>query len=343
MKLNVLSLFNGKSCGYMALEDLGIECNYFASEVDRYANKAAKAVNPNTVFLGNVTKIAYKNGILSNENTAYKTSIDILMFGSPCQGFSIMGKRLNLEDERSRLFFDAIRILRSIQSENPDVLFLMENVKMDKKIQALISQELGISPILICSSLVSAQSRGRLYWTNIGATSSNLFGVKECGIKQPKDRKIYLLDILETDVSEKHFLSEKTAMGVLKKGNRASFDLKKSKCLSVGDLKCSQSGSFILQRAHGFKDLSIFTDKAPTLMASKWQSNNFVAQKFEQDGYRMRRLTVSECMKLQTIPQKYIDILLSANISDSQLYKMCGNGWTIEVIKHIIKEVKWQK
>jgi len=128
--LNVLSLFNGMSGAYVALKEMGLPINnYFVSEVDKHASQAAKLLNENTIFLGDVLKVSYQNGILEGEKQSYKTKIDILFFGFPCQDFSIMGNRLNFEGERGKLFFEALRIYRSILKENPNLIFLAENVR----------------------------------------------------------------------------------------------------------------------------------------------------------------------------------------------------------------------
>ena len=175
MGINVLSLFDGMSCGRIALDKLGIEVdNYFASEIDKYAIQVAKANYPNTIHIGDVTKVRAED----------LPKIDLLIGGSPCQGFSFAGKGLNFEDPRSKLFFEFVRLVRECKPE----YFFLENVKMKKEHQAVISEQLGVQPIEINSSLVSAQNRKRLYWTNIP------------NVKQPEDKGILLKDILEAEV-----------------------------------------------------------------------------------------------------------------------------------------------
>lgn len=170
-KLNVLSLFDGMSCGQIALERAGIEVgNYYASEIDKYAIKVTQNNYPNTIQLGDVTLI----------NTDDLPKIDLLIGGSPCQGFSFAGKQLNFNDPRSRLFFEFVKILRSVKPK----YFPLENVKMKKESQDVISEYLGVEPIEINSSLVSGQSRSRLYWTNIP------------NVTTPKDRGILFSDIV---------------------------------------------------------------------------------------------------------------------------------------------------
>ena len=185
--MNVLSLFDGMSCGQIALNKLGIKYNnYFACEIDKYAIQTAQKNYPNTQQLGDVTKL----------DATTLPKIDLLIGGSPCQGFSFAGKQLNFDDPRSKLFFEFVRILNEVRIKNPDVKFLLENVKMKKEFSDIISEHIGVEPIRINSSLVSAQNRLRLYWTNIE------------GIEQPENRKIYLKDILEPIVDDKYYISK---------------------------------------------------------------------------------------------------------------------------------------
>jgi site-specific DNA-cytosine methylase len=172
--MNVLSLFDGISCGRIALDRANIKVeNYYASEIDVNAIKVSKANYPNIIHLGSVVDV----------NGHYLPKIDLLIGGSPCQGFSFAGKQLNFEDERSKLFFEFIRIFEEIKPK----YFLLENVKMKQEYQDIISSYLGVQPILINSNLVSAQNRNRLYWTNIP------------NVIQPTDKNIYLNDILENE------------------------------------------------------------------------------------------------------------------------------------------------
>jgi len=172
--MNVLSLFDGLSCGNIALEKAGIKVdNYFASEIDQYSIKIANKNYPGIIQLGDVTKF--------DETKLPK--IDLLIGGSPCQGFSFAGKQLNFDDPRSKLFFVYVYMLKQLKPK----YFLLENVRMAKQSQDVISEYLGVEPIEINSSLVSAQNRVRLYWTNIP------------GILQPENKGILLKDILEID------------------------------------------------------------------------------------------------------------------------------------------------
>ena len=169
--MNVLSLFDGMSCGQIALNKAGIKYdNYFASEIDRYAIQVTKDNFPNTVHLGDITKIDFKT----------LPKIDLLIGGSPCQGFSFAGKQLNFNDPRSALFFEYVRALKELKPK----WFLLENVRMKKDSEDVISEHLGVGPVKIESSDFSAQKRTRLYWTNIP-------------IQEYTDKGIVLSDIIE--------------------------------------------------------------------------------------------------------------------------------------------------
>jgi DNA-cytosine methyltransferase len=191
---NILSLFDGMSCFQIALNRLGIKYDtYYASEIDKYGIKVATDNYPDTVQLGDVTKIV----------ASQLPKIDILVGGSPCQGFSIAGKMLNFDDERSKLFFEFVRLKNELKPR----YFLLENVYMKQEWVDIISKLLGVNPICINSRLVSAQNRKRLYWTNIGMEAGGLFGEPQSIIKQPENKKIVLKDILEKEVNNKYFLS----------------------------------------------------------------------------------------------------------------------------------------
>ena len=266
-RMNVLSLFDGMSCGRIALERAGIEiCEYFASEIDPYAIKVSKANYPQIKHIGSVTDVKAEN----------LPQIDLLIGGSPCQGFSFAGKQLNFEDPRSKLFFEYVRLLKECRPK----YFLLENVVMKKEFQDVISKELGVEPILINSALVSAQNRKRLYWSNI------------LGIKQPEDKGIQFTDIL----------SEGFGINTEKQGKVNLGKTNKSCCLMARDYK-----GFGNQRMSGVQ---------------------------MQDG-TIRKMTPLEYERLQTVPDNY-----TAHVSNSQRYKMLGNGWTVDIIAHILKQIK---
>ncbi len=186
--ITVLSLFDGMSCGQIALKDLGIKVDkYFASEIDKSAIAQTQLNFTNTIQLGDVTTVSAKE----------LPKIDLLIGGSPCQGFSLAGKRLNFNDPRSRLFFEYVRILNEVRAINPDVKFLLENVHMEVEHERVINEILGLYPVEINSCLVSAQLRTRLYWSNIKTCKEGLFGDVYTAIPMPKDRGISFKDIME--------------------------------------------------------------------------------------------------------------------------------------------------
>ena len=181
--MNVLSLFDGMSCGRIALERLGIPVdNYYASEIDKYAIQVSQANYPDIIQVGDVTEL----------DTSTLPKIDLIMGGSPCQGFSFAGKQLAFDDPRSALFFEFVRCVKELKPK----YFLLENVRMKKEYLDVISEYMGVEPIMINSALVSAQNRVRYYWTNIP------------GIEQPEQRGIVLRDILETNASNEYLAGE---------------------------------------------------------------------------------------------------------------------------------------
>lgn len=213
VRMNVLSLFNGNGTGLHALKQQGVKVeNYFVSEVDKYANIINFKNHPESIQLGDVRKVC---GILD------VPKIDLLIGGSPCQGFSFAGKQLDFDDPRSALFFEYVRVLEELRLLNPGVKFLLENVRMKKESKDVITSYLGVEPIEINSALVSAQSRKRLYWTNIE------------GVTQPEDRGILLRDIVQE-------LGNERAVGVTAKNQAkeiSDFDTDKATCLLARDYK----------------------------------------------------------------------------------------------------------
>lgn len=227
----VLSLFDGMSCGQIALKQLGIIPEvYYASEIDKHAVKQTQLNFPDTIQLGDVTRW--------NEWDIDWKSIDLLLAGSPCQGFSFAGKQLAFNDPRSKLFFVFIDILNHIRSYNPSVFFLLENVNMKRSHMRIISEYCGVFPVNINSNLVSAQNRNRWYWTNIRTKLIGLFNEIHSDIPQPDDRGIFLRDILESNVNEKYYLS-KTNIEYLERVKNRGFIPKinpdKAGCLTIGN------------------------------------------------------------------------------------------------------------
>ena len=268
--MNVLSLFDGMSCGQQALNRLGIKVdNYFASEIDKYAIQVTMANYPNTKQLGSVVNV-----------DGYKLpKIDLLLGGSPCQSFSFAGKRkgmatkceteiLTLEhylelkangfefEGQSYLFWEYMRLL----NECKPTYFLLENVEMGEKWEKVLSKAIGVNGIHINSALVSAQNRKRIYWTNIGLEPCGLFGDLESIITQPKDQGILLKDVLETEVDEKYFLSEKAITKCLKSTANADMltteNKEKSGCLIAGYYKTPFDGTYIRDKQFTGLDLN---------------------------------------------------------------------------------------
>lgn len=300
--MNVLSLFDGKSSGYTAMELAGIPItNYYSSEVDRYAIQVSNAIHPNQIRLGDVTK--WRDWDID------WSSIDMILGGFPCQAWSIAGKQMGDKDERGMLFWTMLDIMKHVRHHNPKADFLIENVKMKKEFEEYITHHMenavgDVHKILINSALVSAQNRNRYYWTSFNCN-------------QPVDRNIALMDIVESSPGEKYNLSNKLINGFYnKKGgfngrfNPMNPDLKdKSFCLTARYFKCGATDPYIIT---GTTDDNLY-------------------------GISARKLTPRECFRLQTVPEHYIDKILSCGVSNTQLYKIAGNGWTDEVIAHILR------
>ena len=308
---SVLSLFDGMSCGQIALNRVGIEYdNYFASEIDKHAIKVTQTNYPNTIQLGDVTKV----------NGSDLPKIDLLIGGSPCQGFSFAGKGLNFEDPRSKLFFEFVRL----KNETQPKYWMLENVKMKVEHQNIISEILGVKPILINSELVSAQSRERLYWTNIPIT------------EMPIDKGILLKDIIEIgepikDKSQTILatLYKENAKSMIKR-NKAGLLVKMSsenpriKELSITDRGIRPHRND--KRKSGISEIGMIhypDTKSYTITANH-------APKVLNEIIGWRKLSPIECERLQTVPDNYTEC-----VSDTQRYKMLGNGWTVDVIAHI--------
>jgi len=323
--MKILSLFDWMSCWQIAINKLWItDYTYYASEIDKYAIQVTQHNYPNTIQVWDVTWIEYKNNCLKTENTfMVNERFDLLIWWSPCQWFSFAGKQLNFEDERSKLFFEFVRILKEVKPK----YFLLENVKMKKEFQDVISEYLyWVNPIEINSSLVSAQNRKRLYWV---WELQEDWTYKKVEIEQPEDRKIYLKDIIENEVDKWYFFSE-DIMNNLKKYESNSR-------LSPLDLKSSTLNT--MQWWH----------RQPKICAMQvWQSKNFWNAWGSDKGYTIktntwhwvmwenyiRKLTPLECERLQTVPDNYTSI-----VSNSQRYKMLWNWWTVDVIVHILSNL----
>ena len=361
------------SCGQIALRELGISVDaYYASEIDKFCIAQTRLNFPGTIQLGDVRGVDLRS----------LPKIDLILAGSPCQGFSMAGKQLNFDDPRSALFFEFHRILRQAA---PTTKFLLENVRMKRTSEDIITRHLGgLRPVVINSALVSAQNRVRLYWSNIRTAPVNLFE-SYTNIPQPADRGLYLADILEDEVEERYYITDQVLRNLIahkerneRNGRGFGLTIKtpadKSVAVSVGG---KGMYDIIIQRPRGDKGCTVYTDKAPTLTAHAWEQNNILCQRtvkqvnpsteshgkqpFQQNrvysvdgiapalcssrpGYApivilpgdiLRRMTPTECARLQTIPEWY-----RWECSATQQYKMLGNGWTVEVIKHILSYLK---
>jgi DNA-cytosine methyltransferase len=347
--MNVLSLFDGMSCGQIALNRIGIKpTNYYASELDKYAITVTQANYPDTVQLGDVTKW--------REWDIDWASINLLIGGSPCQGFSFAGKQLAFDDPRSKLFFVYVDILNHIRSVNPDVKFLLENVKMKKEYLAIISEQLGVEPVFINSALVSAQNRQRYYWAN-------------WEFELPEDKRITWGDIREHGV-EDFYYTEKGLQWLARHSQR------KNKSLDVwGDqekaqmVEASHFKNYSSQRFFGVCDLPNNSESIASMrgrridpLTMKRADSRIDIQpvqhiEFRYDGksnclstvtkdnvvvpftlpnripvnqFFFRYITPIECERLQSVPDNYTN-----HVSNTQRYKMLGNGWTVDVVAHI--------
>jgi DNA-cytosine methyltransferase len=293
--MNILSLFDGMSCGQIAINRVGIKYdNYFASEIDENAIQVTMDNYPNTKQLGDVTKI----------KSSDLPQIDLLIGGSPCQGFSFAGKQLNFNDPRSKLFFEFVRL----KNECNPKYFLLENVKMRKDFQDIISKYLGVEPIEINSSTVSAQDRKRLYWTNIP------------NIIQPENKNIHLKDILDDVVDDSLFLSDTIASRYFP----INCTINNNKSCVIGKLSNHQGDRIF--------DINC---KGSSLSASGGNNGaggcNII---FDPKSNKLRKLSIFECERLQTVPKDY-----TKTAKKTQRYKMLGNGWTVDVIAHIFKNI----
>jgi len=392
--MNVLSLFDGMSCGQIALNKLGIKYDkYFACEIDKYAMQVTQHNFPDTIQLGDVQFVT--------KETFGTHKIDLVIGGSPCQGFSFAGKQLNFEDPRSALFFEYVRLVKELKPK----YFLLENVKMKKESQDIISKYMGVEPIEINSSLVSAQTRKRLYWTNIP------------NVSQPEDKGVVLRDIIESgyiddrmvnegkshcltarysgavwwnsierrqrtmvsleQVDDKLRHPEATKKGYAEAGEDEGLDLTfpesktrrgramkdKSNCLTAAGHEMGvvvksyrevrTEAAKKARKEHRDRTGEDFTpfrakeivfrddEKVGTVTPSL--SNDHKISIETDKKLVWRKLTPLECERLQTVPDGY-SLVLDDNgkqlVSDSQRYKMLGNGWTIDVITHIMKNME---
>ena len=385
--MNVLSLFDGMSCTRIALERLGIDVNhYYASEIDKYAMKVSEENYPDIIQIGDVQDWQSWDFDWS--------SIDLVIGGFPCQSWSLAGKQLGDKDERGKLFWVMLDVMKKVIENNPNAYYLMENVKMKKEFEEYITFHTeealpNVNKYLINSALVSAQNRVRYYWTNIP------------GVEQPEQRGMVLRDILENKeidgLSEKAIAymnrgSEKWSGGKTRAEHYIKHESKKSNCLTANMYKgvpygviavdkpvqvgeaIDINGHDILKRVYSedgkSPTLNACTggNREPKVMVGKRKPNQINPSKkasgkqpymqdrvFHVDGKShaltrefasrtnvgdeqevyWRKLTPIECERLQTVPDDYTN-----HVSNTQRYKMLGNGFTVEVICHILNNME---
>ena len=281
--MNVLSLFDGMSCGRIALERLGIKVdNYYASEIDKYAMKVSEANYPDIIQVGDITEL----------DLSTLPKIDLVMGGSPCQGFSFAGKQLAFDDPRSALFFEFVRCVKELQPK----YFLLENVRMKKKSEKQLNEYLGVEGLHINSELVSYQKRPRIYWTNIP------------NVKVPEDRNINFQDYKDTNFEYcKQFKVNKTPSRI-KMWNEGKGFVGLGTCNNVTHSK-----------------------KVNCLTRKQDRSPN--SGLIEFDGF-CRFLTRKELEQAQCVPVGYTNM-----VSYNQAQDLLGDGWTIDVISHLLKNI----
>lgn len=330
-KVNILSLFNGISGLHLACDRAGIKVdNCYYSEIDKYANQVTEHHYPNDIALGDVTKW--------REWDIDWASIDLVGAGFPCQAWSVAGQQLGDKDERGMLFWTTLEIIKHVLYFNPSAKFLMENVKMKKDFKEYIThhttQALGyVEKTLINSALVSAQNRQRYYWTNFPVT-------------QPEDKGILLRDIVES-----LDFNEVMPRNVEFKENYAQWDIN-----NKGN-KSQDQRAFYINGKHGTLPANGGGSKVKVCggaIRGRYNADGSTSQKLECNGKEKtnslttvqkdnvivypdmlyRKLTPVECERLQTLPDNWTDC-----ISNTQRYKSIGNGWTIDVIAHILKNI----
>jgi len=338
-KVNVVSLFDGISCARVALEKAGFKVvNYYASEIDKYALEIAKKNYPDTIQLGDVVKLRNSYRMLSKLK-----GVDLLIGGSPCQDLSIAKQnRKGLDGSRSGLFYEYVRILKNIKPK----YFILENVaSMPKSAREVITKELGVEPIMINASLVSAQNRKRLFWTNIP------------NVVLPKDKGIMLQDILESGSTED--MKSLVITATYHKKNERDFLKKRSgQMVQIGDI----GGKAQSQRVYDPKGKSVALQAGGGGMGAKTglyavpvalrNRGSGKKPEYNKTGKAnamttvqtdsmvevekvIRKLSPVECERLQCLPDNYTE-----GISNSQRYKVLGNAFNVDVVAHILSFMK---
>jgi len=313
--MKILSLFDGISGCRQALKELNIDCQYYASEIDKYAIQVAKVNHPDIVHIGDVKQVGKYN------------NIDLLIGGSPCQDLSIAKKdRKGLQGDRSSLFYEYLRIL----NETKPKYFILENVaSMSKESQEIITKELfNIEPIMINSALLTAQNRKRLYW--VGKLIDGEY--KQVKIEQPEDRKIYLKDIIEEGVVDRD-KSYCIDANYHKGGNLKSYFEKGRRQLVFN--KPVRLGHF----NKGGQGDRVYSEESKSVCLSangggRGAKTGLYKIDLPDGEYKVRKLTPTECCRLQGFPDDYVSM-----VSNTQGYKGLGNSFTVPVIKHLIQSI----
>jgi DNA-cytosine methyltransferase len=314
--MKVLSLFNGMNTGRQALENVGIKVDkYYSSEIKPYAIELTQHHFPDTIQVGDVTK--WKEWDIDWK------SIDLVLSGSPCQDLSAAGKRAGINGKKSSLFFTFVEILEHIKELNPKVLFLQENVGSASKLDVgIMSRALGVYPVRINSSLVTAQLRDRYYWSNI-RTKETMFDIVT-DIPQPKDRAIMFKDII-TD----GYVKRVKSLALLESESRV--------CTSQESIKKRAEREFINM-------IYVDTDKHTCLKTYRSEgSQEYLKRRNETTGMLtliqedgiVRTVNKVEMCRLQGFPDDYCDILTTAKAGS-----LLGDGWTLPIIEHIFKFIK---
>lgn len=325
--MKVVSLFDGMSCGQIALNRLGITNNeYYASEIDRYAMKITQKNFPHTIQVGDVEKVSGRSILNAMQAHDYERPVDLLMGGSPCQGFSFAGKRLDFEDPRSKLFFEFVRLKKELQP----TYFLLENVRMNDMCADIISNYLGVEPLRLNSNLVSAQNRFRLYWTNIP------------GVHAPTDQEIMLRDIILPntlpvvmhnlyggfkETRHRTFIGKSPTIRTAAGGGHIPSLLHTDKAIDYMNRKVAGGRNHWDFGHHS----DTMNDKSATVVANFFKG---VPYNVLRDRGIIRKFDPVECERLQTVPDNY-----TAGVSNTQRYRMIGNGWTVDMIAHILKNI----
>lgn len=321
--MKILSLFDGISCARVALERAGIPVEaYYASEIDKYAIQVSENNYPDIIHVGSV--IDFKPTNMSHPEFY---NLDLIVGGSPCQDLSIAKRnRKGLDGDRSGLFWEYVRILQEVKPK----YFILENVaSMPKEAKDLISETLGVQPIMINAALVSAQNRKRLFWTNIP------------NVTLPEDRGILLKDILEENIQGEYDVNACSFRGrYLVDGKRKDvFGAKTEQRLEIGGNKANtitkvykDSMVRIGQIGKGGQGDRIYSPQGKSVALSALGGGRGAKTGlYQTEEYTVRKLTPIECERLQGLPDNYTE-----GISNSQRYKCCGNAFNVDVVAHIL-------